>query len=149
MSQTTLTAPRCRLMYKGVRVARGSNVNVNVAYGVEDVDEIDNLETAEHAVTSYKVTGTIGLIGMRGTTVKSLTLFPKVGKDSDEHLLNVLLHEKGTLVLMDKATPAKNLMVIYRVTFESHGWSLAAGGLVGKDVAFRGIRETDEYEAAD
>lgn len=146
-TRNTLTAPRCRLQYQGRTIARGSNVTVNVAYDVQPVQVIDSLEPVEHAITGYNVGGTIGLIGTRGTTVKSLGWFPSTGKSSDEHLLNVILQEEGVLVLMDKATPAKILKTIKRVTFASHGWQVAAGGLVGIDVEYQGIRESDESEA--
>ena len=66
----------------------------------------------------------------------------------DEHLQNVILHKEGVLVLMDKASPPKNLRTVLRVTFSSHGWQLAAGGLVGVDIEFQAVRASDESEAA-
>lgn len=149
MAKNVITAPRCRIQIDGKTIGYGSNVAVNVAYDVQDVTAIDSLEVIEHAVTGYTVTGTIGMIGIRGRSVKSLGLFPKVGKDADEHLLNVILQKESVLTLMDKATPPKNLRTITRVIFASHGWNLAAGGLVGIDVEWRAIRETDETEASD
>ena len=148
MAKNILTAPRCRIMFDGKTVARGTNISVNVAYDVQPVIGIDSLEALEHVVTGYSVSGSISKVGVRGETVKSLGLFPNVGKDADEHLQNVLLHKEGVLVLMDKAKPPKSLMTIVRVTFASHGWQLAAGGLVGIDVEWQAVREVDESEAA-
>lgn len=148
MAKNVLTAPRCRIMFNGKIFAYGTNVAVNVAYDVQPVKCIDSLETLEHVITDYDVSGSISKVGIRGTTVKSLGLFPQVGKSADEHLQNTILQDEGVLVLMDKATPPKNLMTILRVTFASHGWQLAPGGLVGVDIQWQAIRETDESEAA-
>jgi hypothetical protein len=127
-------------MFDGKTIGRGTNVAVNVAYDVQDVQGIDSLEILEHVITGYNVSGSISRVGIRGQTVKSLGFFPNVGKDSDEHLANVIAAKEGVLVLMDKASPPKNLMTITRVTFAGHGWQLAAGGLVGVDIEWRAIR---------
>ena len=144
----TLTAPRCRIMLDGKIIGRGTDVTVNTTTEVQDVDCIDSIETIEYAPLSYKVSGTIGLVGTKGSTVKSLGMFPKTGKDANEHLLNILLHGESVLVLMDKATPARNLMTINRVIFTDHGWSVSARQIVGINVTWRAIRETDEFEAS-
>jgi len=144
---TTFTAPRCRILMDGKTVGRGTNVSYQVAIEYQDVDVIDNFETEEYAPVSYKVSGSIGLVGIVGTTVKSRGMMPQTGKTADEHLLNVLLASEHVLVLMDKAE-RKNLRTINRVVFTQEGFSLAAGGIAGNDVQFKGIRETDESEAS-
>jgi hypothetical protein len=148
MAKVILTAPRCRILYDGVKVAKGTNIVVNEAYEIQDTVTIDELEVVEHPITGYTVTGTIGTVGCRNENMRTRNFLPQVGKDSQEHLLNVILKEEGQLVLLDKATPAKKLMTIIRVTFGASGWNLAAGGLVGHDVEWRGIRLRDHSETA-
>lgn len=143
----TFTAPRCRIMVDAKIVGFGTNVTLNVALEYADVDAIDSIETLEFAPVSYKVSGTIANVGIVGVTYKTMGLIPQTGKDSDEHLLNILQQPEHSLVLMDKAE-SRNLHTVTRVKFGEHGFSLAAGGVAGKNISWKAIRETDESEAA-
>jgi hypothetical protein len=143
----TFTAPRCRIMVDGKIIGWGTNVTVNVVHEHQDVDVIDSLETVEYAPISYKVSGTIGTVGVVGSTYKSMGLVPMTGKDAEEHLLNVLQDPDHSLVLMDKAE-SRNIVTITKVKFMTHGFNLAAGGIAGRNVEWRAIRETDESEAS-
>jgi hypothetical protein len=134
-------------MVDGKIIGWGTNVTVNVVHEHQDVDVIDSLETVEYAPISYKVSGTIGTVGVVGSTYKSMGLVPMTGKDAEEHLLNVLQDPDHSLVLMDKAE-SRNIVTITKVKFMTHGFNLAAGGIAGRNVEWRAIRETDESEAS-
>lgn len=144
---TTFTAPRCRIMMDGKTIGRGTNVSYTSETEYQPIEQIDSIEVVEWAPVGYRVTGSISQIGMVGTTPKSQGMFPATGKTSDEHLLNILLHGEKTLVLMDKPEK-RNLVILYRVVFSTHGFSLAARGVAGRDVQFQAVRETDESEAS-
>jgi len=143
-----LTAPRCRIMIDGKILARGTNVSYTAEISYEDVVVIDKLEVDEFAPTGYTVNGSISVVRVRDTTVKSLGIIPETGKNSEEHLQNVLLQADVTMVLMDKADPPKNLAVLTGVKFLSYGWALAARGIASENIPFKAIRETDESEAS-
>jgi hypothetical protein len=143
----TFTGARCRIMVSGKIIGWGTNVTVNCATRYEDVKGIDSIETLEQAPVDYSVSGSIATVGIVGQTYKSLGLVPRTGKNADEHLLNILQMPEHTLVLMDKAEQ-RNLLTVTGVKFGEHGWTVAAGGVAGKNVNFQGIRETDESEAA-
>lgn len=142
-----LTAPRCRIMVDGKILARGTNVSYTAELEYQDVDVIDKFEVEEFAPVGYRVNGSISVVRVRDTTVKSLGLIPDTGKTSEEHLQNTLLQADVTMVLMDKANPPKNLAVLTGVKFQSYGWALAARGIASENIPFKAIRETDESEA--
>jgi len=141
------TAARCRIMVSGQIVGWGTNVTVNIATRYEEVKGIDSIETLEVAPVDYGVSGSIANVGIVGATYKSMGLVPRSGKDADEHLMNLLMMPEHTLVLMDKAE-ARNLLTVTGVKFGEHGWTVAAGGIAGRNVNFVAIRETDESEAS-
>jgi len=145
VKSTTFTAPRCRILLDGKIVGKGTNVQFTVEYEYQDIDVLDNIEVEEFAPVSYRVNGSIGIVGAVGTTVKSLGMFPETGKDKDEHLLNVLLHGQSVLQLMDKVE-SKTLHYLYGTVFASHGFSVAARGISGVNVNFKSIRHQDESE---
>ena len=142
----TFTAPRCRIMVSGKIVGWATNVTVNAETEFSDVTVIDSIEDVEHAPVGYKVSGTIGNVWIVGTTYKSMGLIPRSGKDSDEHLLNILQRPLHDLVLMDKAE-TRNIATITGVTFGGHSMQVSAGSVGGRNVTWKAIRETDEAEA--
>lgn len=142
----TFTAPRCRILVDGKIIARGTNVSFEVQTEYADIDVIDSVETVEFAPVGYKVSGTIGLVGLVGTTPKSMGLIPQTGKNAEDHLLNILLHDESVMQLLDKGEE-RTIVTLTRVVFQSHGFQVSARGVAGRNVSFKAIRETDESEA--
>jgi len=148
--QKSFTAPRCRILLDNKTIGFGTNVSFTVTYEYQDVDVIDNLEVEEFALTAYRVNGSIAKVGTTETSPKTLGMMPQTGIDSEQHLLNALLHGESVLQLVDKYAAdeaAKTLHYLYGCVFDSHGFSIAARGLAGDNVTFRCKRHQDFSEA--
>lgn len=146
-STKTVTGARARIMVDGAVVGFATAVSYTVTYNYQRQDCIDSLETVELVPVGMSVSGRIGTIKIAGRTAKSMGLIPRAGKDADEHLQNVLLQKDATFAVYDKGT-SKTLATVTGVRFTGHGLNINAGGIVGEDIPFEAIRETDESEAA-
>jgi len=142
----SFTAPRCRILVDGTIVGWATNVSVNVDVEYTDIQAIDSLEDIEHAPVSYKVSGSVGNVWISGETYKSKGFIPRSGKSSDEHLLNILQRPLHTIVFVDKVEGV-NVTTVTGVTFSSHNMQVGAGAVGGRNINWKGIRETDESEA--
>jgi len=139
------TGARARFSLNGVKVGYAKNVNVSEQINYEDVETLDNIEVEEHVPIGYVVSLSAGMFRIVGETLKSQGWFPKNGANTEEHLSNILIMGDLTATIEDTKT-GKVLADVEQVKITSKNWAVDARGVVGKDVAFKAIRVSDESE---
>lgn len=141
------TGARARFMIEGKKVGYGTNTNGSESITYQPVDVLGNIETEEHVPVGYEVSFNASFVKIVGQTLKSEGFFPACGNDSDEHLLNILNQGDMVVTIEDKKTN-KIIMTLEQVKAASRNFTVAARGIVGKDVNFVGIRMKDESEVS-
>jgi hypothetical protein len=142
-----LTGARSRFSIEGRKVGYATNVNGSEEIEYQPVEVLDNIEVSEHVPTAYRATLTASLVRIVGETIKSQNFFPSAGKSTEEHLQNILAQGEMVAMLEDSKT-SKTVMTAEQVKIASRNFSVAARGIVGKDINFVLIRMKDESEIA-
>jgi hypothetical protein len=143
-----LTGCRARLTVAGKKIgfARG----VTVSEGVEwtPIKVLDSIETVEHVPVNDDISFTASMFRIVGSTLKSEGLMASCGANSEEHLQNILLTSSIMNAIIEDTKTGKVVCEIVDVKVASHNWTIDAGGVVGEDVEFVGVRVMDESELA-
>lgn len=142
----TITGARCRFSVNGQVIGYARNVSGGETIQYEALDVLDNIETEEHVPVGYSVTLTASMFRIVGSTLKSAGIFPPTGKDSEEHLRNVLLLSGIMKATLEDTKTGKILYEYSSVKVSSHNWQVDARGIMGNDIDFVGIRALDESE---
>ena len=141
------TGARAKLFLAGKAIGYARNVAVTEEIEYQPVEVLDNIEVEEHVAVSYRVRFTCSMFRIVGATLKSEGFFPNSGKNSTEHLENVLLSGDLTASLYD--TRSGDIIAnVTGVRVASHNFTVDARGIVGEDCEFVAIRVTDESETA-
>jgi len=140
------TGARARFSIDGVKVGYARNVALSENINYEAIEVLDNIEVEEHVPTGYTVENfTASMFRIVGSTLKSLSWFPKNGANVEEHLENILTSGDLTATIEDTRT-GKIFATVEQVKVQSHNWTIDARGVVGEDVNFVAIRVRDESE---
>jgi len=139
------TGARARFSLNGVKVGYARNVNISEENGYEPIEVLDNIEVEEFAPVSYRVTFTASMFRIVGETIKSNGWFPSNGKNTTEHLANILTQGDLKATIEDSKTK-KIIATVEQVKIASHNWTVDARSVVGEDVTFVCIRVHDESE---
>lgn len=139
------TGARARFKLNGKKVGYGRNVSLTEELQFEDLECLDNIEDEEHVPVGYKCRFTASMFRIIGSTLKSEGFFPETGKNTEEHLTNILLSGSMTATIEDTKT-GKIFATVEEVKIASHNWTVDARGAVGEDVEFKAIRVKDESE---
>lgn len=139
------TGARARFSVEGKIVGYARNVSGSESIEYQPVEVLDNIEVEEHVPIAYRVTLTAGMFRIVGETLKSNGLFPVNGKDSSDHLLNILLTGELNAQLEDVVT-GKIVAQVTQVKVATRNFTVDARGIVGEDVEFVAIRMQDESE---
>ena len=140
------TGARARLMINGRKVGYATNVSGSEELTLEGIDVLDNIQTEEFVPTGYAISFSCSTVRVIGETVKSLGIFPSIGKSPDEHLQNILTSGDLVVVIMDNKTK-KAMMTVEQCKCSGQNFTVNARGVVGQDLSFVGIRMLDESEA--
>lgn len=139
------TGARARLIVNGKKIGYATGISWEETEQVEDVDVLDNVETEEHVTVKYKVSGSMKMVRIVGESVRSQGLWPLLGANKDEHLLNILA-SGGLTIQIDDSKTGKTVSMFERSKFTSRSGSVDAGGVAYKDLRFVAIRMADESE---
>lgn len=139
------TGARARFSVEGKVIGYARNVSGSETIEYQPVEVLDNIEVEEHVPIAYRVNLTAGMFRIVGETLKSNGLFPVNGKDSSEHLLNILLTGELNAQLEDVVT-GKIVAQVTQVKVATRNFTVDARGIVGEDVEFVAIRMQDESE---
>jgi len=139
------TGARARFSINGVKVGYARNVALTESITYEPVAVLDNIEVEEYVPTGYEVRFTASMFRIIGETLKTLTWFPPVGGNVEEHLENILVSGELTATIEDTKT-TRIFATVEQVKIASHNWTIDARGVVGEDVEFVAIRVRDESE---
>ncbi len=140
-----LTGARCRFLLNNKRIGYARNVAITEEIEYQPLEVLDNIEVEEFVPIAYRVRFTCSMFRIVGATLKSMGFFPESGKNSGEHLRNVLLSGEMVAVLEDTKTQ-QPISTLQQVKVASHNWTVDARGIVGEDVEFNAIRVGDETE---
>jgi hypothetical protein len=142
-----MTGARARFLLDGVVVGYARTVTVSEAIEYTPIEVMDNIEVAEHVPVAYRVTLTASYFRILNESVKKLNWFPKVGSNTNDHLLNILNAGEMSAVIEDSGgLLTKGFMQVEQVRLASHNWTIDARGVVGEDAEFVAIRVKDESE---
>ena len=139
------TGARARFKLNGVNVGYARNVNMSEEIEYQPVEVIDNIRVAEHVAIAYRVTMSCSRFRIVKDSLKAQSWFPKTGKNSEEHLKNILSSGDMSATLEDSKSGAI-LATVTEVRVASHNWAVDARGIVGEDVQFVAIAIQDESE---
>ena len=141
------TGARARFYLNGVPVGYATNVSGTEEIQYDDAEVLDRIEVAEQVPTAYRVSMRASFLRIVGKSVKARGWMPSTGKNSDEHLLNILNAGDLTARIEDSATNT-TLYVFEQVKAQNNNWTINARGIVGEDVDFVAIRMKDESDLA-
>jgi hypothetical protein len=144
---------RARFSINGTIVGYATNVAGSEEIIYEPIIVLDNIQVVEFVPVGYNVAFTAGRVrligdaaGEHGSLRNTLQAFPKIGRNSQEHLLNILNLPDLTCQIEDPYAN-KIFMLLHDVRVASHNWAVAPRGVVGEDIAFVATRMMDETEA--
>lgn len=143
------TGARARFMLDGVPVGYARNVSVSEEIQYEPIEVLDNIEVSEFVPVGYRVTFTASKFRLIGETLKSNGWMPNTGKNTEQHLSNILTTGDLTAVIQDTKTDspaAKGMATLEQVKVASSNWTIDARGVVGEDITFNAVRVRDESE---
>ena len=141
------TGARARFSIRGRKVGYATQVNGTEEIEYQPVEVLDNIEVEENVPVAYRCSLTASHVRIIGETDKSLAFFPKNGKNTEEHLSNILAQEDMVATLEDSKTSAIS-MTAEQVKIASRNFAVSARGIVGTDNSFVLIRMKDESEIA-
>lgn len=142
------TGCRARLTIGGKKIgyARGVTVSENTEW--TPIKVLDNIETEEHVPVNYDISFSASTFRIVGATLKSEGLAASCGANSVEHLQNLLITSNIMNAIIEDTKTGKIICEISDVKVASQNFTIDAGGVVGTDVDFVGIRVLDESELA-
>lgn len=146
------TGARARLLIKGEKVGYARNISWTEEIQQDPIEVLDNIEVEEFVPTAYRVTLNAGFVRLVGTTPKSLNWYPQNGRNTDEHLSNILTAQAGANILTNgglqmQITDNQTGQVIAafeQVSATTMNCSVDARGVVGIDMSFTAVRVRDE-----
>jgi hypothetical protein len=142
-----LTGARCRFKINGKTIGYARSVAITEEIQYDPVEVLDNIEVEEYVPVAYRVRFTASMFRIVSATLKGEGFFPESGKNSEEHLENVLLSGELAALIEDTKT-VQPISTLQQVKVASHNWTIDARGIVGEDVEFNAIRVSDETEIA-
>lgn len=138
-----LSGCRARFSIKGVQVGYARGVQFSESVQFEEAAVLDNVEVEEFVPVAYRVRLSCSMFRLVGETLKKAGWFAGVGKNTREHMQNLLLSRDLVATLEDTKT-GQIVATVEQVQIASHNWSVDAMGVVGEDVEFVAVRARDE-----
>lgn len=143
-----ITGARCRFSINGQVIGYARNVSGGETVQYEEVNTLDNIEVEEHVPVGYTANLSASMFRISGATLKSAGLFPSIGKNSEEHLINILLISGNMKATLEDTQTHKIIAEYSGVKITNHNWQVDARGIMGNDVDFVCTRAYDESEIA-
>ena len=140
-----LTGARARFSIEGIKVGYAQNVTVTEEIQYDPAECLDNIEVEEHAPVAYRVRFSARKFRIVGDTLKEKGWFPKTGKNTSEHLENILTSGDLVATIEDTKT-GKIVSTVEQVKIASLNWTVDSRSIVGEDVEFVAVRVKDESE---
>lgn len=147
MPVQAITGARARFLLDGVKIGYARSVNLNENIDWRPLEVLDNIRVEEHVPVGYDCAMTCEQFRIVDKTFKARGFFPKAGKDSSEHLRNIILSGELTATLEDTIT-GKLLAVVERVRVATTNYTVNARDITGENVTFVAILVKDESETA-
>jgi len=135
-----LSGARARLMIEGVKVMYATNISYGEELSLDPVGVLDQLETAEHVPTGYRVNFSAQMVRVITNSIKlrdGVRIFPR--------LEDMLTSGELTATVEDRVT-GTIVSNIERVRASRYNINVGARGIVLTDVDFVAIRIRDESE---
>ena len=147
------TGARARFSINGKLVGYATHCEGSEEVIYEPVIVLDNVEVVEFAPVGYSVAFSAGRVrligdpaGEHGSLRNTLQAFPKTGRNSQDHLQNIL-NLPDLVCQIEDPYSNKIFMLLFGVRIASHNWAIAPRGIVGEDITFVATRMQDETEA--
>lgn len=142
------TGARARFTVNGKVIGFATNCSGSEEIQYEPITVLGNVQVQEHVPVGYSVSFNASRIRLVNRSLKSpeVEIFPKTGRDPQEHLRNILdIGEDFSAIIEDSVT-GQIIMLLEQVKVASHNFSVTARGVVGEDVSFVAIRMRDEND---
>lgn len=142
------TGARARLSINGQVVGYASDCSGGEEIQYEAIRVMDNIRVAEWVPVGYEISFTAARVRLIGRPLQGpdLDIFPKVGQDPQQHLLNILNMADLTIQIEDSVTN-QIFCVMEDCKASGHNWSIGARSIVGENISFVGIVARGEAEA--
>lgn len=140
-----ITGARARFSINGVKVGYARSVNLNENIDYRPLEVLDNIRIEEHVPVGYDCALTCEQFKIVNQTFKARGFFPKTGRDSSEHLLNILLQGELTATLEDVVS-GRILATVERCRIATTNYTVNARDITGENVTFVAILVKDESE---
>lgn len=142
------TGARARLSVSGQVVGYATDCSGGEEIQYEAVRTLDNIRVSEWVPVGYEVSFSASRVRLIGQPLQGpdLNIFPKVGQNSSDHLLNILNMGDLTIQVEDTVT-GQIFCVMEQCKVSGHNWSLGARSIVGENISFVGIVARGEAES--
>lgn len=135
-----LSGARARFSINGVKMMYATNVDVSEEFTQEPVDPLDQLETAEHVTTGYRVTLSAQFVRVITNPIKlrdGVRVFPR---------LSDALNSEELVVTIEDSVTGLVLATIEGVRASRYRKNIGARGIVLTDCEFVARKLLDESE---
>lgn len=146
MASKIITGARSVVMVGGLPILYATGVNGGDTLSYDPIRVLNRLAVKEFAAVAYDVSLSFGRVWVLGDSLRQLGVFPKLGKNADDFMNNVLsLPDDMTIAVVDN--PTQTLIALLRgAKISSRGWSVDAGQVSGENIGAVGLDMLDESE---
>lgn len=142
------TGARARFTVNGKVIGFATDCTGSEEIQYEPINVLDNIQVQEFVPIGYTVSFNASRVRLVNRSVKSpeIEIFPRTGKDPQEHLRNILQIGTDFSAVIEDSVTGQIIMLLEQVKVASHNFSVRARGVVGEDMNFVAIRMRDETD---
>ena len=130
----TLTGSRVNFMLEGNLVGFASNLSYSHNYTLAPLNVIGSIETIQHIPVQYQAGITFNNFRVLGRTLRTLGLWPRIGKNPTDHMMALIQIPELTAVCEDVVTQTI-ILIAEGVRIESSAVQMAANSLMQEDIS--------------
>tara|TARA_Y100000114_G_C11649320_1_gene273342 strand:- start:79 stop:516 length:438 start_codon:yes stop_codon:yes gene_type:complete len=139
----TITGARCKLLIRGVEVGFATGISISENIQQQPIDILGEIDSVEIEPTGRSVSMTANLVRIKGETVQSLGIWPKV----DGGTVEAVNFPAMDALILDSVDDSTVLYKVEGLKCQSRSLNVDARGVFSLNVSFIGLRMFDETNA--